>query len=141
MATATRNRVLWGTKETTRAAPITVDRGTPMLSGGEERLSSEPELVAWLAKVYVEIEPNEEGLTKRNWPWFDRRQLRTFLENVGVDIDAAKKADEDALPSMPSILRVPEFAIPVLRGLKFLNASPSETARCLRQRFESQARG
>jgi hypothetical protein len=106
-----------------------------VLSGGEQLLARDPEIVAWLTKVH-----GEQANESRPWSEFLDRPLARFLNAIGVNLEAAKKAHADALGSIPVRLRTLEEAIPALRGATFLKGSPETTAISLRQRYQTQAR-
>ena len=101
------------------------------MCGADQRVGRSPETVAWLAKVLAEMDGQ-----KREWPMFEPRMLKRFLQAVGFDIKAAAEEDADALP-VPEDLHTPETCFEKLRGASFLTMPAG--AACFRLN-ERQAR-
>lgn len=88
---------------------------TRSMTGADQRIARNPDTVSWLAKVYAEMEHGS-----RSWQCFDKKRLRSFLQQAGVDRKKAVDAHEDSLP-IPSHLGRPEHCIPALKSASFLN--------------------
>lgn len=100
------------------------------MSGGEQRLARDPDLMAFLAKVYAEVE-NE----RRPWPMFDARRLGKFLGAAGIDVDAALKADADAM-SMPAIVNDTAACMDKFNGASFLTQPSGQACYALKRRSQ-----
>jgi hypothetical protein len=109
--------------------------GAAALSGGEQLLARDAEVVAWLTKVH-----GEKANESRPWSEFLDRPLARFLTAIGIDLEKAKKAHADALGTIPVRLRSLETGIPALRGASFLKSTPEVTALSLKRRYQTQAR-
>lgn len=100
------------------------------MTGGDQRISRDQELIKFLAKVHAEMVHES-----REWPCFNQRKLGIFLRNSGVDLDAAVKAHEDACPP-PRKLGDLALCLDSLKGASFLVLPTSDTCLLLSARSQ-----
>jgi len=98
------------------------------MTGGDRRISEDVKCVVWLTKVLGEI---VQGT--RDWPIFSERKLDLFLRKNGVDVAAAVKAHEDALP-VPEFGDDPEVCAPKFYGASFLATDPHTACAFMKRR-------
>ena len=101
--------------------------GRPM-TGADQFVARRPGVVAWLAKCLAEMRHKS-----REWPFLDERRLEAFLRRAGVDVDAALKAHEDALP-VPEQLSTIGDCIGAIRNASFLTRSAESACALVRKR-------
>jgi len=90
------------------------------MTGADQRVSRDPDALAWLAKAHAEMESK-----KRAWAIFNGRRLGAFLTAAGVDVGAAAKAQDDSMPPPPGLADLGS-CIGKLRGASFLNVSEQD---------------
>jgi hypothetical protein len=105
------------------------------MTGGDERVGRDAKCVAWLTKVLGEIVQGS-----RDWPIFSERKLEQFLRAKGVDVAAAVKAHEDALP-VPEFGDDPEVCVPKFYGASFLATDPHSACAFMKRRREHLRQG
>ena len=102
--------------------------GGRSMCGGDQRISKDVEVVEFLAKAHAEMTHGS-----RDWPCFNQRKLGAFLQNSGVDLDAAVKAHKDACPP-PQKLGDLALCLDSLKGASFLVLPTSDTCLLLSAR-------
>jgi hypothetical protein len=128
-------RFLTATTNRARRTTETPSPGGIRMTGRDERIGRNPEIVAWLAKVYGEI-TNES----RPWPEFHAKRLGAFLQSRGVDLGRAVKDHGDSLKDIPESIRAIEGCIPALKGASFLSTSADAACFKIRRRYETATR-
>jgi hypothetical protein len=123
------SRMLISKTDRVRQKDETVWRGDYRMSGADQALARQPEIVAFLGKCYAET-VNE----RRDWPVFNAKRLGQFLAAAGVDLEAAIKADADAMV-IPDELADPAICFAKFQGLSFLTQPAMDTCLVLRHQY------
>lgn len=98
------------------------------LSGADQLLARDADTVAWLAKCWAEMKTD-----RRRWPIFSEKHLGAFLGAIGVDLDAAIKAEDDGR-DVPGYCDSPAESMKRFSGVSFLSQSPVSACDYLRKR-------